>query len=553
MVLVADREYWESIVSRREKECAIVRVARESFGYAAFRPGQEEAIEATLAGRDSLVILPTGAGKSAIYQIAALLLDGPTVVVSPLIALQRDQVESLEGRGEAAEINSTHSPEERATALADAARGKVEFLFLAPEQFANAETRDRLRAARPSLFVVDEAHCVSEWGHDFRPDYLRLGAIIEELGHPTVLALTATASPPVRDEIIARLGLRDARTIVRGFDRPNIAFGVERHETAERQRRALIERVVAAEKPGIVYAATRRDTEEIAATLQQRGVRAAPYHAGLRPPERGETQDSFGRDEIEVVVATVAFGLGIDKPNVRFVFHAAISDAIDSYYQEIGRAGRDGDPARAILFYRQEDLGLRRFFAGGGQVDADQIEQVARAVQDHDQPADPRDLRDETGLSQSKLTTALSRLEEVGAVALGPSGTVTAVDLPDDPTDVAREAAQAQAHHKEFECSRLEMMRGYAELRGCRREYLLNYFGEEYAGPCGRCDNCVAGVVEAEGEQPFPISARVRHRSLGEGLVMRYEGDKIVVLFDEVGYKTLALSIVTGEGLLEAA
>jgi ATP-dependent DNA helicase RecQ len=530
-------------------------VARESFGYGTFRPGQEEAIVGVLDGRDSLVILPTGSGKSAIYQIAALLLDGPTVVVSPLIALQRDQVEGLEAQGvEAAEINSTHSASEREASLDDAARGRLEFLFLAPEQFNNAETLAQLRAARPSLFVVDEAHCVSEWGHDFRPDYLRLGAIIEELGHPTILALTATAAPPVRDEIIARLGMRDARTIVRGFDRPNIHLGVERHETAERQRRALIERVVEAEKPGIVYAATRRDTEEIAATLQERGVKAAAYHAGMKPSARGETQDAFMRDEIAVVVATVAFGLGIDKSNVRFVFHAAISDAIDSYYQEIGRAGRDGAPARALLFYRQEDLGLRRFFAAGGQVDADQIEQVARAVHEHDAPIDPRDLRDETGLSQSKLTTAISRLQDVGAIELQPSGTVVPLDLPDDPTEVAREAAQAQANYKDFERSRLEMMRGYAELRGCRRQYLLNYFGEDYPEPCGYCSNCDAGIVaEQEGAQPFPLNARVRHRSLGEGLVMRYEGDKIVVLFDEVGYKTLALSLVTGEGLLEAA
>ena len=393
------------------QESAVMRVAHRRFGYEALRPGQEEAIAATLAGRDTLVVLPTGSGKSAIYQIAALLLDGPTVVVSPLLALQRDQVAGLEEQGvAAAEINSLGSAAEHRAALDEAQRGEVEFLFLVPEQFTNTETLDRLRAARPSLFVVDEAHCVSEWGHDFRPEYLRLGAVIDALGAPVVLALTATAAPPVRREIAERLGMREPKIIVRGFDRPNIHLGVERHETAERQRRALFERVVAAEKPGIIYAARRRDTVAIAEALVARGVSAAAYHAGLRPQERETTQDAFMADDLEVVVATVAFGLGIDKPNVRFVFHAAVSDSLDSYYQEIGRAGRDGAPARALLFYRQEDLGLRRFFAGGGQVDAEQIARVARAVRRSKGAIAAKTLQDKLKLSQTKLTTARPRV-----------------------------------------------------------------------------------------------------------------------------------------------
>jgi hypothetical protein len=267
------------------QEGAIRRVAHRRFGYEALRPGQEEAIAAVLAGRDTLAVFPTGSGKSAIYQIAVLLLDGPTVVVSPHLALQRDQVAGLAGQGvAAAEISSLGNAAEHRATLAEAKRGEVEFLFLAPEQFTNADTLARLRAARPSLFVVDEAHCVSEWGHDFRPDYLRLGAVLAALGAPVVLALTATAAPPIRREIVGRLEMRGPKVIVRGFDRPSIHLGVERHESAARQRRALIARTLEAGKPGITYAARRKGTVAIAEALVARGVRAAPYLRRAAPP-----------------------------------------------------------------------------------------------------------------------------------------------------------------------------------------------------------------------------------------------------------------------------
>src|SRR5215211_909737 len=245
----------------------IDRVAREVFGFTDLRPGQREAIESVLAGRDTLVVMSTGAGKSAIYQIAGLLIDGATVVVSPLIALQRDQVDDLAG---AAQLNSTVPAAERERALAELAEDALEFLLLAPEQLANPDVLGELAAARPSLLVVDEAHCISEWGHDFRPDYLRLGAAAEALGRPTILALTATAAPPVRDEIVERLGLRDPQMLVRGFDRPNIRLSVERffgEQGSERKLRALEARVAEAPKPGIVYVATRREAEELAERL----------------------------------------------------------------------------------------------------------------------------------------------------------------------------------------------------------------------------------------------------------------------------------------------
>ncbi len=535
----------------------IDRVAQEAFGFAALRPGQREAIESVLAGRDTLVVMSTGSGKSAIYQIAGLLLPGATVVVSPLIALQRDQVEALRERaaGGAAQINSAIPAAERAAALAELAEDALEFVFLAPEQLANDDVLDELAVASPSLLVVDEAHCISEWGHDFRPEYLRLGAAAEALGRPPILALTATAAPPVREEIAERLGLREPEVLVRGFDRPNIRLAVRRFQDAERKRRALREHVAAARPPGIVYVATRRASEELAAALCGDGLRAASYHAGMRGAERDAVQERFMDDEIDVVVATTAFGMGVDKPNVRWVVHAEISESLDAYYQEVGRAGRDGEPAEALLFYRPEDLGLRRFFAGG-QVDLAELGTVYEAVRDAGGPVEPSELQQATELSQTKLSTAVSRLEEAGAVEVLPDGEVAPRDDGPDRQEAIETAANLEGNRRELDRSRVDMMRAYAETDACRRGFVLSYFGEPVDGPCGHCDNCEAGRADAAAppaELPFAVGARVAHGDWGEGVVQRYDDEALVVLFDDVGYKTLALAVVIERALLTAA
>src|SRR3954451_14528957 len=398
----------------------IERVARETFGFDTLRAGQRDAIESVLSGRDTVVVMSTGSGKSAIYEIAGYIKPGATVVISPLIALQRDRIEAIEERvpGEAAGVNSNVAEGDRREAMEDFSEGELEYLFLAPEQLANDEVLDQVRDAGPSLIVIDEAHCIPEWGHDFRPDYLRLGAFIAEMGHPTVLALTATASPPVREEIVEKLHLHDPLVIVRGFDRPNIWLGVERFHEEAPKRRALVAATQEAPKPGLVYAATRRSAEELAETLG-----ATPYHAGMSGKKRDQIQNDFMDDKTDVIVATTAFGMGIDKPNIRFVHHFDISESVDSYYQEIGRAGRDGEPARALLFYRPEDLCLRRFFAGGALRVA-VIQTVADAVFEQGRPVEPSAIRDQLDLPETKLATAVSRLEEAGALDALQSGEV---------------------------------------------------------------------------------------------------------------------------------
>jgi ATP-dependent DNA helicase RecQ len=530
----------------------IRQVARDALGLPGLRPGQEEAVRSAASGRDTLVVMPTGSGKTAIYQIAAVLLDGPTIVVSPLIALQKDQVDALEDAdaGEAALVNAQVSEGGRRRALERLESGELEYLFLAPEQLARQETVDQLRQAAPSLMVVDEAHCVSEWGHDFRPDYLRLGAVREAIGRPTVLALTATASPPVREEILARLDMRDPEVVVRGFDRPNIHLAVERYLGADEKDRALVERVVAAPGPGIVYVATRRDAERLGDVFRDRGLRAAAYHAGLPAKERRTVQDGFVDGTLDVIAATIAFGMGIDKPDVRFVHHHAVSESVDSYYQEIGRAGRDGEPARAVLFYREQDLGLRRFFAAGGRLDEGDLLAVAATLVHRAGPVQEGEIAEVTGLPERRLARAVSALEQTDVVRRAGDAEVRVVD-PDRLGEAVDEAIRAQEVQTKVEESRVEMMWTYAETRDCRRQFLLNYFGEPYDDPCGNCDNCEAGTVVTDDQVLFPLNARVRHTLWGEGTVLRYEGPTMVVLFDEVGYRNLAVEVVEAGNLLE--
>ncbi|WP_327045702.1 RecQ family ATP-dependent DNA helicase [Microbispora sp. NBC_01189] len=518
--------------------------AREAFGWEQLRPGQQEAMEHLLAGRDVLLVMPTGGGKSAVYQVPGLLLDGPTIVVSPLIALQRDQVMSLlkAGAAGAVAVNSAGSVE---AGLDEVTAGNAEYVFLSPEQLAKPEVVERLAAARPSLIAVDEAHCVSSWGHDFRPEYLRLAKVIERLGHPPVIAMTATAAPTVREEIVESLGLTGAQQIVRGFDRPNLHLEVRRFVGEDDKRAALADHAAALEGVGLVYVATRRQAEEYADLLKERGRRAEAYHAGMKTTDRRSIHERFQDDDLDTVVATSAFGMGIDKPDVRYVLHAAPPESIDSYYQEIGRAGRDGNPADVVLFYRPEDLGLRKFFAGG-RADGDLIRRVATLVREHGGEVAAAELRELLGVGAAKLTSQVNLLERAGAVEVAHGGALRYSPGGPPPDEAAARAVELDDLRHRMEDSRLEMMRGYAETTGCRRRFLLEYFGEPYERTCGDCDTCRSGTAAApaSGDGPFAMHANVRHAEWGHGIVMSREQDRITVLFDSVGYKTLALGVV---------
>jgi ATP-dependent DNA helicase RecQ len=527
---------------KAERTTPVEELARGRLGFARLRPGQRRAAEALAAGRDVLAVLPTGGGKSAIYELAGMTLAGPTVVVSPLIALQDDQLAHLRAAGlEAVVLNSQQAAGERARALLASCRAGT-FVFLSPEQLANPEARQALQRAGPGLFAVDEAHLISQWGRDFRPDYMRLGAQAEAVGAPVRLALTATAAPPVRQEIVRRLGLRDPVVVIGDFDRPNIELSARRLRTEDDKEGELVRSARETGGPGIVYAAMHASAQAAHDALASAGERVTRYHAGLSARERRDAMAAFMDGSARIIAATVAFGMGIDKPDVRWVTHFDPPPSLDAYYQELGRAGRDGEPSRARLLYRYEDFETARFLTARG-ISGATVAKAAAALAagqlDHGAGPDGR-----------QQTAALVRLADLGAAAWQADGTVRWTGAMTVAEVLAASDAQTE-REDEIERTRLTMMRHYAEHDGCRRSFLLSYFGQDYPGPCGNCDNDREHPQAAPAaDVPFAVGARVLSEKWGEGTVQRYDGDQVTVLFDEHGYRELYLPVVLERGLL---
>ncbi len=404
-------------------------VLRDKFGYPDFRPPQVRAVQAVLSGRDALVVLPTGGGKSLCYQVPALMRDGLTVVISPLISLMKDQVDALERRGlPAAFINSTLSSNEAADRMSRARDGSLKLLYLAPERMDAGRTLQKLVEIGVSLLAIDEAHCISEWGHDFRPSYRRIGLIREKLGSPQTVALTATATPDVREDIVRQLALRDSEIVVAGFDRINLTYHVAATRTQQDKDKAAVQWLRDAPGPAIVYAPTRKAVERVTSMLVRARVKAVAYHAGLDDGLRQRAQNAFMGESARVIVATSAFGMGIDKPDVRLVVHHAMPGSIEAYYQEAGRAGRDGKPSTCVLLHSYPDRFTHEFFVEQAHPERAQIEQlwkVLRAEADKEGfvglSVDDLVERVPSKTGDRKVGSALRALGAAGALSLEPA------------------------------------------------------------------------------------------------------------------------------------
>lgn len=475
------------------------------FGFEQFREGQGEVVQAVLAGKDVLAVMPTGAGKSLCYQLPACVLQGTALVVSPLIALMKDQVDALRQMGIAAtQINSAVDYPEQQQRLQQMIAGEFNLVYVAPERFRSAEFRQALAQVKVSLFAVDEAHCISQWGHDFRPDYLTLDAVRAQLGAPPTIALTATATARVQQDILAQLGMPGAQVVVSGFERPNLFYQVV-EAVGHEEKIAQVERVLHRRRgeSALIYCATRRQVGEVTDTLSQRGWLVGSYHAGLNDRARAHVQDAFMAGDLPVMVATNAFGMGVDKADVRAIFHYNVPGSLEAYYQEAGRAGRDGKPAECLLLYNERDGRIHDFFAENSFPDRDLVERVwlllfkrgaGRHALDAERICDHLNRASMASNAHGwAVSTALQLLERAGHVRVGAQDGEAWVE----PLDRARLRDlrvdwDKLAEQRALAAEQLREVRRYAGTSGCRQTQLLKYFNSKpsYRGGCGHCDRC---------------------------------------------------------------
>jgi ATP-dependent DNA helicase RecQ len=557
------------------------RTMRDVFGIRRLRPGQEDVIRSVVAGRDTLAVMPTGAGKSLCYQLPALHSGGTTVIVSPLISLMKDQVDKLEDAGvDAIQVNSSLTEREQRRSVEQIERGGGgDFVFTTPERLTNPDFLSKLARARVDFVVIDESHCISEWGHDFRPSYLALGSAIKALGSPPVLALTATATPEVVADIQKQLGLREMEVFNTGIYRPNLRFEVLR-VTNEREKRQHVARILReTEGAGVVYCATVKAVESLVEFFRGSDLELRPYHGKLTARERKENQELFMSGALKAMVATNAFGLGIDKPDIRFVAHYQMPGSLEAYYQEAGRAGRDGQDARCALLYQLDDRRTQIFFMGGRYPKESDIVSVYDALKVLTQGGAtarvPEIQETAAGVAASKVRVILSMLKEAGAVREGRYSrfSTTRADLTREEVE---ELSRRCAEKGEKDREKLASVMRYGQSAECRWKLLHEYFAEEFPEErCDACDNCTnpleeqlglarkedskkdAGRKEPARQSPSDEAARsvveikfekgdaVETPKYGAGRVVEVEGDKVTVSFPDGEKRTFKKEFVT--------
>jgi len=489
---------------------ALHQLLQQHFGFREFLEGQERVIHTVLDGRDVLVIMPTGGGKSLCYQLPALTLDGITVIVSPLIALMKDQVDGLIEKGVPATfINSSLNPAEIDERIGAMQRGKYRLVYIAPERFKSPRFIEALAPLSIALFAVDEAHCISQWGHDFRPDYLRLKWALKDLGQPPVIALTATATPEVRDDIVEQLALgkfgrQPPEVFVAGFARHNLTLAVAK-VGGKADKLSRLTETIRQHKTGIVYCATRKNVEKVAAALTAEKIRCVAYHGAMTPEQRKKSQDKFMDGDLGVAVATNAFGMGIDRPDLRFVLHYDIPGSVEAYYQEAGRAGRDGEPARCELLFNYADVRTQEFFIEGANptraVIAELHALLGRLCRQGPVELPISEIAEQVRSAENDMAvgSALYLLERAGYIQRdyrqGSRTYTTRLVEPAKPLDKLEIDFDKLNAKRDRDLAKLGRIIEYADHHGCRHRFILSYFGDSEAGEqCSVCDNCLTHV-----------------------------------------------------------
>jgi ATP-dependent DNA helicase RecQ len=465
-------------------------ILKKHFGYDDFRGAQTDAVRSILSGRDTLVLMPTGGGKSLCFQIPAMVLDGPTIVISPLISLMKDQVDNACRAGVPATfVNSTLPYDEVQSRLRGVRAGTFKLLYFAPERAENPRFVEMLTTMNVAMLAVDEAHCLSQWGYEFRPSYLKLGALRDAL-NCRVIALTATATPEVRRDIVTHLRMKRPTILASGFDRPNLKWHVLSADGPAQKDALLLDLLRRARTgPALVFASTRKRVDAIADYLNARSIRASGYHAGIKADERTRLQERFMHEEAGVVIATNAFGMGIDKPNVRLVIHYDMPAGLEAYYQEAGRAGRDGGDSDCVLLHAYRDRFTHEFMIDGAHPAESTIRRVLGLMPERVTRADLPGVLKRTNSNRREFGSVIRILSYTGSVKVegkAPDGVVVLLSR-----EVASDALVQSKVARERELVRLQRMQGYAYHHGCRRAFVLEYFGARFnARECAGCDNC---------------------------------------------------------------